>query len=248
MSVPSPSPSTLAPGDTFQCARLHCRLTAAACVARQDAYRAGNGYGDRVPAYPMCAGGTCADGVRVRARLPAGWAPPEFRETRSDLPDQARARRQALRSRIDDVTIDAPPRAEAARDAEAPRPAPARAAAPAAAKDPRPPPPARQCSACAKPLRISSKGDLCYRCHVRAGHAVPGRPDLTAVPGHAPAPAPPPARSGLPDPSELPVEYLVRCVVVAAQLRVRIHEVLGGDLAVVAAASPGHARRSEGSP
>jgi hypothetical protein len=212
-AAPPRGPGTLGPTDLFDCARLHCRLSAGACVARQDACRQGNGYGDRVPAYPTCARGTCAQGMEIRARLPDGFTPRPFQERRGDLAAQARARNATARAQLSGPpTIDSPPpaRREAANTDRSPQSAAPRPAATRRRKATA----VRTCTKCGKQLRASSKGDLCYRCHVRAGHAVPGRPELTSIPGIAsPLPA------SLPDPALLPVEYLVRCVVVAVRIR-----------------------------
>jgi ParB/RepB/Spo0J family partition protein len=58
------------PGDIFDCGPLTCRLTAAACVTRQDARtKAGN------PVHSPCGGGKCAQGADVRAALGGFKAP-----------------------------------------------------------------------------------------------------------------------------------------------------------------------------
>jgi ParB/RepB/Spo0J family partition protein len=106
------------PGDIFDCGPLTCRLTAAACVTRQDARtKAGN------PVHSPCGGGKCAQGADVRAALGGFKAPtvPRGPLFRGGLPPPLAGERPALEL----VRENAPALPERAEEREAfPEPPP----------------------------------------------------------------------------------------------------------------------------
>lgn len=146
------------PDDLFECVPLRCRLRAGVCAARQEArWRPTN-----APVFTPCGTG-CAQGIEIRAALPADFVPPKWSENRRgiEIMKQLAAKRRQ-RAEAAAVTIRAP---RVVKERPPPVEVPKRLCAGSRAGSPCP---------FKKTLRTNSVGTQCYQCRHADGLVIPG--------------------------------------------------------------------------